>query len=359
VVPAKRVQPLTSTEQTTLVRVGNQSWRIGPDSSDDLQMPNGSQAPFINAGPLTRSAVSLQIKSVDQRSKGLRGVIQLFLKSIVVIQSFVERVGKWLSQSVNRQVKRIPQTFRDSFQIGAIFGLALGCLSLFFFHQMQPSASAESTPKVSSLSPSTGVNVPVPVPVPSHSGIQVPGFTFYSLKFGQFANKEEATRLEQKLRQTGLGVRLEVSHGSWSVLSSIAVQANDLLPLAHKYSIWKPQIYRMTQMSQVIPVLATTSMTTANKTEQWLSVEGSALLALTAVVSDGENLSDAKAAYANQQRLYPGDDMIATTGLSMWVVELSQQMAIAYSAAMNHQTQTAQAALERAQAMFTLLAQTP
>lgn len=322
---------------TTIVRVGNRSWRIGEPLNDSPSE--------LDTQTLHRVAPTRQ-----ETKKGI----------VPRIQELGKRTLLWCARSIGKQVRTIPVTFRESFQLGAIFGLALGSLSLFFFHQMQSSAQTQPANGSASIGSVVGVGAEqsqsqMAIPESSETGIQLPGLTLYSLEFGDVANEHEANDMKQELMRKGLASYVDKQDSSWLVLSNLAVQPDDLQPMLSKYAALKPSIYSRQQNALMVPVLATTSSIAANQTQEWLSAEASAILSLTAVVSDGENTTDAIAAYANQQKLYPGDDVIAETGLSMWLVNLSNHVEMAYYAVLHHRTLAAESALAMAADEFAQL----
>src|SRR5579875_1688014 len=188
---------MNSQQQTgTIVRVGNQQWVVGESTSAPPQDTRSSDK-LITLSTLeeNRQLANEYIQAHANKRKsefrprfsGRRRSFQLWDKLVLMAQAASRLLRKyWLILGITGRY----QTVKESFQGGLIFGLALGCISLFLFHQVHPNT----------LQTEVGTQLGATFePTSSNLSIMVPGVRLYAVNLGQYQNPHDAEAQRQAL----------------------------------------------------------------------------------------------------------------------------------------------------------------
>lgn len=192
--------------------------------------------------------------------------------------------------------------FRDSFQSGIIMGLALGCLSLVLFHQMNPVSTGSIPQQTQSALSIPGYN---------NLAITVPSVHLYTVATGSYTSLAAVKAEQAKLAQQGIGTAIHVTgsgQAPYSLVSDVAIYAQDLnSTVRHLAGLGvKSQVVPLVWNAKLVPLNSwNVSKPLADSITHWLSADVSALNALTAAVSDGAAVRDATTAYSYSQSLRP------------------------------------------------------
>lgn len=198
--------------------------------------------------------------------------------------------------------------WRDAFWRGCMIGLALGCLCMVLFHQLQPSALAASIglkDGADSLPGAATTLTTRSVPAGYVSHLELPGATVYVIEQGPFKSKQLA---QQAIKGKPTGTTgMVVGSGPYQVWFAAAmtqqaagkslhtIQANGItarvVPLP-----WRTQLV-------TVPIVVNPSQQA--ELDRWLAAEVSAIRVLTAAVSGDTAVADAVQAVQNAKATAP------------------------------------------------------
>jgi len=282
----------------TIVRVGHEAWVVGGAGQNLSNGPSVALASDLNGG----------MENTD-------------------IHRTADEFGQvYATQS--------PKKLKHSFQTGMITGLALGCLSLFLFHQLQTPliqpASAVSAYTGNPLAMSTG------------AAVRVPGIQFYAVTLDKSASNLK------KMNQQGIQLAASAT-GDYLIyqLAVSATGANHIATVLSQNGI-HAQIRKLQQNAHPLPTLPGTNASIAVTASRWIASTTSALTTMVASLSDGAHAADAKVAFQASEAMYPGDTKIAQTGFGQQVYALHQAMKSAYQAFQNGNQAIAKTAMVEA-----------
>jgi hypothetical protein len=218
----------------------------------------------------------------------------------------------------NLAVSKVRRSLRDTFQFGLTLGLAMGCLSVFLFHQLEPnhvyisgSPSNQTSTVLTGLSP----------------GFTLPSVKLYTLQSSPFASEKEAVNAQSELNKLGI---FTVVHGTqtYTLWCSMAIHNGALKSLKDNLAKagLKAAETKVEWNAQTIAGPSGESQSTASQVSRWLSASVSSLTTLTGVLSDGGVDRDATQAYATEKSLRPTADVLASTGYEKELNELVRDM---------------------------------
>jgi hypothetical protein len=258
-----------------------------------------------------------------------------------MVQSQVESSADVSRTGIRRKV-------RDAFQVGLIFGLAMGCLGLILFHQM-PSAPAAGN-VMSSAWPTTAAL--------SGPQIVLPATNISAVEVGTYPNASAAAAAQTQFKQKGVQTVLYPNSAQKEALiAAIAMQPGDLqdtsASLQHRGI--SAQVVQLSMPTKAEPTLPALTKAEGQALTRWLSAEVSAMNALAAWMQDGESERDASTAYTNANKIQPSAQSLAKTGAGATLNGLVQQFADAYHDAANSTSHSA--AMTHLMTAYSLLAQ--
>jgi hypothetical protein len=316
-------------EPGVIVRAGNQEWVIG-------QIPDGVEAPEripfagkkVTDKIVTLSALeearlfaeqSVRKSSVIPMGQKLaRSPIQSQKSSFripKILHDLYMQIGALFVRLARRMTRH--SSFADSFRSGLIFGLALGCMSLLLFHQVDSPTRSATGMQGSAMTPASGVLT---------HGVAVPGIHVFGLGLGSYANLSNAEKAAKALNKKGVPGAVVHVGGKYVLLNRIAVTPRDLNSAANTFK--KKQV-----SSAIVPIdipahkypaLPSASAADLSQTSSWLASEVSALVTMASFASDGGRQADAAHAYENANALYPSDTVISETGLGVALSQLQK-----------------------------------
>lgn len=268
-------------ENGTVVRVGQHAWVVGHTQkvTEDKGLASGD--PLMVVRSPKRSLIDAAIAGVPEPSDTSSGHLPI------------------------KPLKKL----KDSFQTGIIIGLVLGCLSLFLFHQMQPSysklnPSAEFTTTVAGLE-TAGAPVTLPSIHLYAVTLDKSRATLNQLKTHnlQFVDDSNTPYIIYELAATKVGA------------ARIETQLKKLGFTPNLRDVSAP-VHKISTLPGVTPSLS-------EQSSHWMSAADSALTTVVAMLADGVPTEDATAAAQFAKRAYPGDAVVAPTGLGHQVYALN------------------------------------
>ncbi|WAH38962.1 SPOR domain-containing protein [Alicyclobacillus dauci] len=329
----------TKTQSSSiLVRLGDKEWELHEAGHQERQMSRvavdfrstGTVDKPISLESLRRSTVAPAIPPTRRgRQKG---------KHRTVLTGFY-RLTAELATYVLRTI--FPKQARGSLASlkgGLLVGMVFGCLAMFLFHQMGPVdtvAVQDATSTTTNMVSTSAVTVP-------RTMLSVPSFQTYAVNFGSYSSLGEAQAEVAMLKKRRIPAVIVPIQG-FQVVSSVAVHQEDAAVEAKsaKGSGLNPVVKPLASHTRQIPVLGTSDKGALQETEAWLSESSSAILALTAWLSDNGRIEDAQLALSNALKDYPGDSVIAQTGISDQLAKLQASLVAANAALKAHQKEAA------------------
>lgn len=356
----------TDTSQT-IVRVGNQEWVMGEHMNASVPTSFRSKEKVISLQGLNINLSKPQ-NQVDFTRKRFNSTdmysafkqkdkLSINQQSTSVLPSkpwipYFEYIIKKMIKTLNIHKISIFKraSFQDAFRGGLIFGLLLGCISLFLFHQVQP-----VLPRNDSLN----IEYPVfPEITTQNVGLSIPGITLYAISFGTYSSQQQADlRRNDLAKQKIVSEIFHAGSHKYIVLASPALTSTrisyDLQPF--KSTSYHPEIFKLNTNAKSIQILPGTSKQDVSLVQKWLSAETSALLALTGAICDGGRMQDANTALINAQKIKPSPIDFSTTGLSLSLNQLQTFILDAFTDVQKKQMNEAKISiLEAGQALMKL-----
>lgn len=275
-----------------LVRVGTEEWVVGGDERAAAAVVPRSEK-IVSLSELRRTDVHTpEVSHESERIPASSGNIRTEPETLPTPAS-------------SRTKKR--RRLRESFQFGLIFGMAMGCLGLVFFHQM-PAASVVTTGEAGAWPVTATLSGPV---------ILIPATRVYGIQLGAYPDPVAAAAAQKHLKHEGVDT-VQVPTGAQKrvLVADLALSSSDLkdaaTALSHKGL--KNRVVALTQPAKSVPTLSSLSKAQSQALSAWLSAEVSAMNAWTAALADGEPERDAKTAYASAKKLQPKAQNLADTG---------------------------------------------
>lgn len=314
----------------TRVRMGNKEWLIG-EAPQHVQEREPSK--LITLQGLTGERQSQPEKRAVM-SKHLAGrwhrepIGRSRLSDALLTEPWVT-VPAWLrvallrvqatSVRVVRRTRPSLSSLRVILKLGMTVGLAWGCVSLYFIHQMD------------SVNHSHSQSASVAVPAASSIGVEMPGVRVYVAQIAKMSSRADAERASGQLHKRGLTSEVVPNGSDWLVVGGFADQSWDLQAIQKALNTRRvtSHVVLLNEDAGLVPVSTTASRSAAAETQAWLSNEVSALTTLTAWAADGGRSSDAQTALENANAAYPGDAIVASTGLSLPLTQLDEAVAAA------------------------------
>ncbi|MCL6592498.1 MAG: hypothetical protein K6T31_00855 [Alicyclobacillus sp.] len=248
------------------------------------------------------------------------------------------------------------RSLKETFQLGLVLGLALGCVSLVLFHQLRPNeARMDLTEEALS---STAVTAAVSQQQP-FAGVVLPSVKVYVLRAGVFAGQQAAKDRLTLLQQHGWtgvlhhGQQTEVWVGTSLTKAGLSRQLDQL----HKLGV-AGDVVTLTWPARPIPGLTGARTSAVDLCSHWLSGAASALQALIGANADGAALADAEAAYTACKRQLPSAADWAETGQAQLFAQFVRDWDGAFQAAAQHRSAGVNSGVLHALDDLALVAQT-
>lgn len=323
--------------QGVLVRVGETSWVIAEREPAEEPM-------LTTATAADQAVVPLQTGSSTTGPGRARGTRWDRKRDIGPDVDHQERRAL-------RSSAHVRPSIRESFRMGLVFGLALGCLGLIVFHQM-PSAKAVTATKSSAWPATSALTGPA---------VTLPATQVYGLSVGVFPDLTSAQVAQARVHNAGVNtVIYPVSGGRQRLLAGIADQPADLqstLKQIENKHLFAQTVHLITSAKST-PTLPSISKAEGDRISKWLSAEMGAQNALTGALADGEPARDAAAALAQAKRLQPSVQTLSNTGYgSLLNGIVSTTAAAARFGLQSHRPQQAQQKLMTAYSLFATMKQ--
>jgi hypothetical protein len=319
--PRERIAP----DKRVLVRVGDKEWVVGdsiahPSSVREVGQSEPIRPLFHAPGPAAVSPSGRRSRHTVWRRVYGRWVEWANLQvaracDLLRPLSGQDDVYKATGFRPQGSVRRL----RDSFQTGLTMGLVLGCLSLLWFHQLEPwRGDPSATPAAATVAE------------PAGRDLTVPGFDVMALTAGRFSS---AAAVPAQFRGSAPD-----SVALWTLPSG------EVLAVARASITAKPLQDQsrsaaggahLTVTAVHVPVQQLpVRMSVAAKTDtvsRWLFAEAAALRTLTAVAMQGTSVNDAVKAYHNAAAVRPAPDVLDSTGYGAELTAFANQVDLAFS----------------------------
>jgi hypothetical protein len=325
-------EPLHPKSTPVVVRVGQQTWTVGETdgSLSDAELPNAS--------PSTTSRRHI--------TSGWRARFQSRFPNMSDQLSHVEAAAVRLLQT-DGQAGRSSQTpsvpypskqrahrrrLRESFQVGIIAGLILGCLSIVMFHHVEPSTISQAEPAGAALPAGT-------------EHITMPAFALEAVVSGSNLSAAQATLIQDNLKKHNVSSALLVQPKGIDVVTGMALSTSDLASVLRRTKSvsgsGRVQVKTEHSVSMMIPAGAGLSQSDADRLSRWLSAVGSSLNTMIASSIDGANVRDAKASFESAKVLEPDGILFRRSGYTNRLNALNQDWQNAYAALVKKHTEQA------------------
>lgn len=334
---SQHTRPVT---QPVVVTVGEKRWVVGGDESVATVR---SYDPYAYPPPPSDSNLPDDSATVEDehRTAKVRPGASIFERLAEVTDYLFHEVhegrrphtpyvkrspGFRATGAVRRKGRRL---LRETFQVGCMFGLLLGCLSLILFHQMEPN----TLPKTA---PSTAVN---PVSVASAGpALAVPSIKLYVLQAGPFSTEQNAQATQLKLARQGYSSTLHQEGGKLDLWLSLSVTPAGLKSTAAALAKQGVQtsVRALSWKVHSVPGVPGANALTMQQASHWLSSAASSLTALTATLANGGQPQDATTAFSVTNSLIPNADQLRDTGRDQLLTALSTDLRSAFSAYSEH-----------------------
>ncbi|MBX6352881.1 MAG: hypothetical protein IRZ10_06055 [Thermoflavifilum sp.] len=290
------------------VRVGDREWVAGEEAPMDgtLHSVAGSK-PSVNAWHPAPSLhqVKEQPSEAPRRSPSIprwsRWLLPLLRRCDARIAAACEVLRPLIHPAAVRtttgfrprgQVRRL----RDSFQTGLILGLALGILSLLWFHQLEPWRDGDNLNQAVTPSVATA----------PQGELEVPGFSVQALTVQRFPSVASVPSSIRRRNDLSIWT---LPSGQVLAVQQVAITSSPLKSHASGGATVVPVNLPVTR----VPIQTGTA-SHADAVSGWLYQEAAALRVLTAVVMQGTSAQDAEQAHANAAKARPADTVLASTG---------------------------------------------
>lgn len=199
-------------------------------------------------------------------------------------------------------------SLRDSFRMGLVFGLAMGCLGLILFHQMPAIAGASSANPTGAWPGSAAMTGPA---------VTTPAINAFALSVGKYPDQTSAQVAQAQLQKQGLDtVIYPAGQSQRQLIVQMAVQMSDLSAEQHllEKRHLSARTVHLSSSVRSIPTLSSTSTRDGKQISKWLSAEVSAANSLMACLADGEPARDAQVATEKAVKLAPSSQSLGSTG---------------------------------------------
>lgn len=253
------------------------------------------------------------------------------VQAVTTGRAVPEVAREQVKQGVFQPLRR--PTLRDSFKMGLVFGLAMGCLGLILFHQMPAMAGAAAATPVGAAWPGSAAM--------TGSTVVTPAVNAYALSVGQYPNDTSAQAAHSKLEHSGVAsVVFPESLSRRTLVVQMATQASDLATEANvlRHHNIHPTTIHLATTVRTIPTLSSTSQKDGSRISKWLSAEVSAANTLMASLSDGETVRDAQMATEKALQLQPSAAVLGATGYGTALQAVAQNVKNAEQQLLQHHT---------------------
>jgi len=326
--------------ETLVVKSGGQQWVVGGELG-------GSS--FPGQGPMedNRQASRSSLAWLDVVKLPLRGWWHPLQTRVIgsldrLLQQTSTRSTDMDAKGRSRSRGKFFHYIQDSFQTGLIVGLALGCVSLVLFHQMN-AGTAGQTPLQTTTAPAyPGYGV-------ATVGITVPGVRLFALQNGTFSTLTGANAALAHISKLGMATsvhRIYAASGqtSYALLSDVSIYATDLGSVKNRLTkLGIPaKVTSLSWNAQEVPVHSfAQNRALADSISHWLAADVSALNALTASLSDGAAARDATTAFKYSASIQPSQSEIESLSQSSTYLTLGTLTEQAFAKAASGQRDAA------------------
>lgn len=340
-----QAEVIDSNVQPLVVRAGGKQWVIGREPIETTSFPTqDSSAPLISNEVEVPASEESHETWLDRTKRYVQTVLGSVYESVMrsldlLLQHEVKT--KTHSNPVNRASALVSvRRFRDSFQSGIIIGLALGCLSLVLFHQMNSGTLVAETSQPAAQLTIPGYN---------SLSMTVPAGHIYSIQVGSYSTKTAAVAAQSALRKKGVPATVHQLGGSgqaaYTLLTGVAIYAQDLnstVTQLNKLGL-EAKTVPLVWNAKLVPLNSwSVTSSTAKAISHWLSADMSTLNALTAAISDGAAKRDARTAANYSKALQPPTKELQGFSQGKVLLQVSSATEQAINAFDQGQVQTAQ-----------------
>ncbi len=209
----QQTQQKSSRSTPVLVRVGPQQWII---NHEDEHADGGAIYSTHSNQPGTDAEAYEQNRLSDRFPRLFRRLSEMEDAAVRLLQT-EEQLGHDKTPSTAPAVRsrRQRRRLRESFQVGIIIGLILGCLSLVMFHQVEPSTIQAV--------PSSSI-----VEAANSRQLTLPAITLEAVTAGTSLSRVQATAVQDNLKKHGLQSSLWQQKNGFDVVTRIGMTSNDI-----------------------------------------------------------------------------------------------------------------------------------
>ncbi|GMA60575.1 hypothetical protein NZD89_13220 [Alicyclobacillus fastidiosus] len=307
----------TTNSSSILVRLGDKAWEIQKEASEDSgrEAPADklSEAPYDDASSTrdlgSRPLLQTRWKAESMRPASRRRSQKMSFRLWKLFQIWIAKCVTYVMQTLfPRQGNRSVASLKGGLLIGMLFG----CVAMCLFHQMAP---VSATPLGDSASSQGGAKALAASALPAKV-ISAPGTTVYFVQLGAYPTQAKAATEARILSKQGISTTMVPLDG-YSLIATGAVVEQDANAVASQLqkSHVAATVKSFSQGARQLQVLGTAGDSAVNGVERWLAQTSSGLLALDTWLADNGRVADAQMAMASAVQSYPGDDVVAQTGL--------------------------------------------
>ncbi|MCL6453155.1 MAG: hypothetical protein K6T78_05935 [Alicyclobacillus sp.] len=195
---------------------------------------------------------------------------------------------------------------RDAFRNGCAAGLALGCLAMVMFHQLEPSGPATAVELGANRAAANGA-IAALASTDTGSAVEIPGTAVDVLVSGPYPSKQAAYRVSRLIQPPGVVVGTGPYRVWWDATLTQDAAASQQQQLKKKGVAASIQKVSWTTASVTLPVATTSDE--QKQLENWVAAEVSALRAITGAVLGQAPSADAIQAGANAEHWRPSSDV--------------------------------------------------
>lgn len=309
-----------------IVKVGPQQWILnhGDDAVNDTIYHDDVDEGWDSSDVERQSPITSRFPNLSRRLTEMEdAAVRLF-------QSDRESDAKGEQRAVPARQHR--KRLRESFEVGLIIGLILGCISLVMFHQVEPS-TIQAVPSAKL------------VEAAGSRKVTMPAVTLDRVVAGTGLSPKQAKSVQDSLKNHGISSSLWRGKHGYDVVTAVSMGSADLqakaLQTTRISGSTRAHIETYHRAAAAVSVGSNLSQPDAEKMSEWLSAVGGSLNTIIAVSADHASVRDAAAAYHSAQQLMPSQALLKRSGYSVQLTQLVAAWQSAYSALSKRQNTAA------------------
>lgn len=300
-----------TTGSTLRVRIGAAEWDVAtgrnPHRSGDVKEV---KKPFSH-DKSDYAYKTISLNTISHSNTGSQSTQEKVVRVYTLpIQALERRFVNWLKASLRTIFPTDGRRAMTGLKGGLMVGMALGCIALFVFHQFGfVTGQVQQT--------TTHVQSQDTVPVSAAMAVKMlslPGFHVYDVNYGTYPSVTQAQVEMKKLSKHGIDTVI-LKDGEYQLLANLTVEKSDADTLANAHSSLGANESKLTQSARMIAVLGVSDKQVVDSTQRFVAASLSAILATTAWSNDHGRVSDAATAISSAIQAYPGDSVLAQTGV--------------------------------------------